>query len=204
MRIDDPTLVGSEGPIHHRRWKFAEATANSSATIDFTWALEDVVKFSHFEFLFFNAVPATDDVQLFIRLSTDGSTFDSAADTYEFHNWYADSNPAGFFESSSNSTQMPLVDSTGTGAISNVTTEGGISGRVWLTWPDIVRNQHLVAWEAALTIVSNDRLGKSFGAGTYKAAISSASHGPILGLQFLMGAGNIAEGTFIGFGVNEE
>ena len=155
-------------------------TASASATIDF------VLPAGYFKFVvaFDTVVPATDNVQLYFRTSTDGgSTFDSGASNYRYaYQGYNDA-AAAVTGSSAGATFIPITHSDVGSA-----TDEFVSGEVNIYNPAAT----------AQTAMIFDTLMVNTGSYTYviDGVGRRLSAADVDAIQFLFSSGNIASGTF--------
>lgn len=106
-------------------------TVSSAASLDIV--LTSYTAYRGLVFELSNFVPATDDVELRMQVSTDGgSTYDSSAGNYRFSNNLVTEASVGSQGSASN-TYIRLAGSTNANdAVSSTASEGGASGLVYL------------------------------------------------------------------------
>ena len=166
------------------------ATASASASLVFTSLISATYNVYVFELC--DILPATNAVQLYMRVSTDnGSTYDSASGSYDtvHHRWSRTGASQG---GSAIDTQIGL---SGGLTISNSSTQKGLSGTVKLYAPLSAAGYQKVIGE---TFLYYDGTPEMLGAnirGAYKVAQD------IDAVQFIMSSGNIASGTIKMYGV---
>lgn len=165
------------------------ASLSSVATSDwvFSW---DTSYFHSYLFVLAKVLPATDDVVLQLRTSSDGgSTYDSSAGNYRHEHMRA-SSAAVAAGGSTSDTEIEMVPAGS--AIGNATDEG-ISGLVWVLNPKAAAHCRIV-WDA--TYADNAGLTRKInGSG---ARLSAAD---VDAVRFLMSSGNLASGEIRMYGL---
>ena len=164
--------------------------ASASATLDFTGF--DASKYDGYMFVLGNVTPATDNVQLYMRTSTDGgSTYDAGSSDYRYgwnrQQMFATS-PTNDYRSAGNSAFVEIGVSIG-----NAANEDGWSGRVTLFCPHLAK---VTFFEYSGSYV-NDAT-QYFRANGHAARASSAD---VDAVRFLFSSGNIASGTITMYGL---
>ena len=156
-------------------------TASTSATLDFTRGLGSVYR--HYLFVLSAVVPATDNVALYLRTSTDGgSNYAEAASDYQWSNILASAGDSVSLDSDAADSEIQLAAGIGSD------TGEGLSGQIWFDNPSgtalnkMFRN-HISFMRLDAT------LRQSSGSGC-RAAVAD-----IDGARFLMSSGNIESGT---------
>lgn len=161
----------------------ARTTASSDATISFTWA---GISYKTVVIQLNNVLPATDDVDLYIRTSTDGGVgYDSGASDYRWAiatGARTDVADAQIICNAASTSAVGNVAGEGISGMINVhdpanTSRTTISGVVGYTIP------------AATSVISLDFMGQR---------LSAAD---VDGIQFSFSSGNIASGEFIVWGI---
>lgn len=160
--------------------------ASSSATIDFLLTGANA-GFAEYVVVFFHVAPATDNVSLLMRTSTDGgSTFDSGASDYRWCRFGYNDSAASGAGGSTGASSITLYISLGNAA--NETSSGEVTianpsaaqcGTLW--WQISSRNQ----------------------SGALDGAVGNAQRATaadVDAVRFLMSSGNIASGTFYLYG----
>lgn len=155
----------------------SSATASASATLDFTglaagydyiWVLDAIL-------------PATDDVQLYIRTSTNnGSSYDAGASDYEYGG--ARFRTGTTAQSSTGDTNIVCADNIGNGA------QEGLSGTITIYTPN-ASGRSRIDWKLSWGEYSGNQTEHSIGGG------SRISTTAINAVRFLMSSGNITSGT---------
>jgi hypothetical protein len=162
----------------------ATADAANDATIDFT--AFDGATYDAYMFQLSNVVPATDNVSLGVRLSTDGgSSFLSGASDYGYAFLVGSTS-----STSSASDSMRLVITNNLGSAAG---EDGWSGTVFVHGPHLTKRTHISFNGAGVS--TTGALVSFMGSGQSAA---SAAHNAI---RFFMSAGNIESGTITMYGL---
>ncbi len=169
----------------------ATKTASASATLDFTEFNNAVYKWYEFELE--NVKPATDDVYLRTRFSTDaGATYDAGASNYQYMGYACGS---GGLQNHA-STGAVAIDLTYVGAVNigNAAAELGVSGIVKVYNASLsagyTRLFASLEYDDTTTTVVN--MGLS---GSRRAAQDTDA------MRFLMSTGNITSGTIRMYGI---
>jgi hypothetical protein len=166
-------------------------TASNSADLEFTTALSSTYDVYQVEFV--ALVPATTSVNLWMRVATSGTAWDTAAN-YSWANArfiYVGTTTNGG-SGASNSTQIVLH--TGSAELTNVANNGGVSGFLKLyNWNIGGAFPHLTG-EFDAVYATPIELGGVVG-GTYQITT------PIVAFQFLFSSGNIVSGTVRVYGL---
>lgn len=164
----------------------SSVTASSSATVSFT---SIGATYGTYMITFTRVIPATDNVRLRVRTSTNnGSSYDSGAGNYRYA--YSDSksnNTASSFGESN--TYIELQGS----SLSNDVNVNGLNGFFYLYGPSTagyVQN----SWNTSHINTSTDVVMTVGAGGTMLISDVDA-------IQFYMGSGNIASGTFRLYGI---
>jgi hypothetical protein len=168
----------------------ATATASSSATVDFATGIDST--YDEYELHFQNLIPATNAVNVHLRVSTNGgSTYVASGSPYE--SCYSQINTSGtsspFGGSGSNQIQL-------TGATSNSASAGGASGVIRIISPasTAVHKQFLFSINNR---PSTSTLEVISGTGTYDATTA------INAVRLFCSSGNIASGSFKLYGIRK-
>lgn len=174
-----------KGSLASHRVLIQTQSASSSATIDFTTGIDST--FDVYEVDVLEAVPSTDDVNLYVRVSEDsGSTWKSGGTDYY----------------TQNATTSAFDPQNGVGAgnaISNVASESGYSANIrFIKLAGTSSNKSIFVTGAVYRIATGGApaIGNTYGAyvGTTNA---------VNGIRFLMSSGNIASGTFNLYGIKK-
>lgn len=161
----------------------ASATASSSATIDFDLSAWTNSDYHAYMLVFDHVAPATDNVTLWMRTSTDGgANYDVGASDYQWARYQHDSSAAaGLFGDTADS-EIEIMSGAGNAA------NESLSGHVMIYSPDSAAFGH-ASWEMLYTDL-NATIGRSHGTGSRIAAAD------VDAIRFLFSSGNIASGTF--------
>jgi hypothetical protein len=163
----------------------ASATASNDASIEFTL---DNSKYSSYQVVLDSVIPATDDVALLVRFSSDGgSTFDSGAGDYQYGSRSVTATGTASDQSSTGNWGFNITNSVG-----NATNETGVQGRV-----DIIASglgRPTIRWQIGRTN-SGGVFVQNWGAGEREAIVE------VNAIQFLFNVGNIASGKIHLYGL---
>jgi len=168
--------------------------ASNSATIDFT-GLSDI--YNRFEIELINVVPATNDTELGLQISSDnGTSYDAGTSDYS---WNMQARLSGSSPNGINDTTDDKILMTSTTArlgISNISSTGGVSGKIVLYRPYYAIAQSQFSWRMGYT----DNSYFFYVANIEGAGITNAI-GAYNAVRILMESGNITSGTFSLYGV---
>jgi hypothetical protein len=140
---------------------------------------------------FSRVIPATDNVRLRLRTSTDnGATYYSDAGDYKFTNMSLGSNGTTYNESAGDG---EYIEMQGT-SLDNDANSGGLNGVFYLYKPASA-NVILTTWNTAHVQNTGTVVVITNGAG------GSMPYADVDAIQFFMGTGNIASGTFRLYGI---
>lgn len=168
-------------------------SVSGAATLDIV--LSSYTGFRGLIFELINFVPATDDVELWMRLSTNaGSSYDAGASDYRYTAGLVTEASAGQ-QGSAGDTKIRIAGSTNANdAVSNVSAEGGVTARVTLMsqtnvniWP---RVDSRAVW------VTGGGLGYHMNIGGHRVTAQDTD-----AVRFLFESGNIASGTYVVYGL---
>jgi len=137
-----------------------------------------------------NVIPATDNVHLFLRTSTDGgSSYDSGSD----YKWYVQAKGSNYYVSTDNEIRL-TADGGGTNeTVGSAANEDGVCGQVWFHTPHTTKRT-TVSFEMAGFSASGEGLAiQGFG-----ARLSSAD---VDAWQLLFSSGDIESGTVNVYGL---
>lgn len=161
----------------------ASKTASASATLDFTEFANST--YSRYLFVLKNVKPATDSVDLLVRLSTDaGATYDAGASDYDYAAMGMGIASSTFQGDAANSS----IQLTGSTSMGNAATEFGASGDVQLLNAGSSSNYARV--RAVFSYDSPSGWNVVADASGRRLAAQDTT-----GIRFLMSSGNIASGT---------
>jgi hypothetical protein len=164
----------------------SSVTASSSATVSFT---NIGATYGTYMITFTRVIPATNNVRLRVRTSTNnGSSYDSGATDYRY----------AYFDAKSNNTTSGFGDTTSYielqgSSLSNDVNVNGLNGFFYLYGPSTagyVQN----SWNTSHVNTSTDVVMTVGAGGTMLISDVDA-------IQFFMGSGNIASGTFRLYGI---
>ena len=175
----------------------ASASPSAAASVDITSAITSA--YDTYLLVFNNLIPATDDVILWMRTSTDnGSTFDSGAADYAFavEGLLIGSGASTSISNSDNQeVRIELSDDTATQAVGNGATEG-ISGHVWIYSP--------LSATVNTRVFSQVVYGAAEGHSAYLTGVGErAAAADVDAAQLLFSSGNIASGEVRFYGVRD-
>lgn len=167
--------------LDNRPVLISSATASSSATIDFTFPSG----YNSLELRCIGVIPATDNVGMWIRVSTDGgSTFDSSASAYAHQRQITSASGSPSATLSTADSKIPLIDAgvgNGTGRYCNVfITIPNYSSSS--QYKNIIAQQYIYRSDAAYNI--------RYINGVY------LSNTAINAIRILLSSGNISSGYF--------
>ena len=152
---------------------------SNAANVSFTQF--DATKYDHYQFWFQNVIPATDNVDCYLRTSTDGGSN------------YASTNGDYHFYGSTDKTAMTVADGVGSD-----TNEYGISGPFFLYAP------HLSAYtygDSSVMVLQNTNgniytVPPVLGSGSVRLAAEDVD-----AVQILFSSGNIESGEIVMYGI---
>jgi hypothetical protein len=161
-------------------------TASASATIDFTSNIDSTYR--TYAFVLTEITPATDAVELFIRVSIDSGSSYISTGTYD-----------------QSSVQVDATSVTGIGGTTETSfqihknlgnaSDESYSGIIYLTNPSSASKRKILNWQGGgLQDDGSTEYFSGTGSNTTTSAIDA--------IRFLMNTGNIASGTFKLYGVN--
>jgi hypothetical protein len=192
------------GEIHKEQWNadhtvtglgggalvlLEQHSASSSATLDFTSFIS--ADYDEYVFEMVNLVPATNAVNLYVRMGTGGGpTWDSGSN-YSYADYRFVASVASGVGGGTSQTQIILNDSTDTVSNSSNT---AVSGRFSLFDPQTTGNHKRIRGELAWGNSSAIFEGNDF-IGLYQSTTA------VTGIRFLFSSGNIASGTIRVYGV---
>lgn len=167
-----------------------KATANADASVGFSWAGQAYRKVL---LLIGGALPVIDDVEAFIRTSTDGgSTYDSGASDYGWTVFYMGGGITPNDTDDPSGSEIKITATAATDAVGD-TAGQELSGAVEIIFPDELVNT---------VVLSQVRYDPP--TGNHMMAVGTASRksaANVDGIQFLFESGNIASGEFACYGL---
>lgn len=152
-------------------------SVSAGATLDIDFSAF-AANYAIVELYIYNVVPATSGSNLLMRTSTDGTTFDSAAASYKWINFFASGSPSTGTNNSSSDTSIGIINALGNG------TGASTNGRITIYNPGSAALFPLFTWHIAQTDTSG---GVAIVEGTGQRLAAQATKG----LRFLMSAGNV-------------
>ena len=179
-------------------WTYiSSATASASTNIEFTSGIDST--YDQYVFTLVDLLPATDDVILRIRTSTDGGTsFDSGASDYSWSLTRTNTSAGSWSSSlSTASSSMPIAgSSTAAYGIGNGAADAGVSGMVYLHDPSNATAYKSVHGYLVYGTEVSERSALSMFSGR-RMAIADVD-----AVRFYFSSGNMASGTIRLYGVN--
>ena len=140
-----------------------------------------------------NVTPATDDVQVFFRTSTDGgSSYDAGASDYD---WFSQN--YGSYQNDLADNQIELVGDAGSSPyrVGSDTNENGVSGWIWVMGPHLTKYT-MIDWHLAIRPAhAGYPLIIMHGVGSRLSAAA------VDAFQSLFSSGNIESGTITVYGL---
>jgi len=173
----------------------ASGTVSSAATLDIV--LTAYTAYRGLKFVLSGFLPATDDVELWMRLSTDGgSTYDAGASNYDWGWAGGNTSPLTQFRGSTGDTKILIAgDAAALEGVGNASAEG-VNAEITLLnqasaafWPRIT---HQGAWVDAAATPLNWFIQ---GGGMRRAAQDTDA------VRFLFETGNISAGNYAVYGL---
>lgn len=164
-------------------------TASASASCNFTTSIS--ATYDEYWIDFQNIIPATDNVQFWMRMSTNGgSSYDAGAGAYHWNNyrWTFNGAAAG----GGDDTEIQI--SGDAEALDTTVTTVGLSGHVILRGPASTTLWKHVLGQVTFYSNNNTIIGSN-SQGWYKSTTA------VNAFQFLMSSGNIASGTIRVYGI---
>ena len=167
--------------------RLSTATASASATVDFTGLSSSYVAY---KVVFSHVVPATDNVNLWLRTSTDGgSSFDAGASDYGWANsaYFDSAATNNFGDAADSEISFTGNNNTGTG------TGEQMSGVLHLLNSSAAQYAQAV-WQGSMANQNGVHL-------YYSGAGRRLSAADVDAIRFLFSSGNIASGQFDLYGM---
>ena len=169
----------------------ASATASASATIDFTSGLSTL--YEDYEFHIFNALPATDNDDLYLRVGTGvGPTYQTAS--YFWSAMAVDSTATEYNVAGENAAFVSL---SGGGLVLNTAGEIGYNGVVRCFNPMSATVKKAFSYSGTLYGGNPDRLYTVRGGGAWQSTSA------VTAFRFLYSLGNVTSGRFFMYGVQK-
>jgi len=169
-------------------WSLIETkTASSSSSIDFTGLSS---AYQRYAFIITDLVPGTDNVDLYMRITEDGSAFKSGASDYAWtRTAQYDANTTYTSAGSTGDSKMLL-----SAGLSNAPGKS-YSSAGWMSSPSNSSFSKRAASQASYGSYGNTVVIDNC-SGVYKA-----TNNPIVGIRFILSSGNIASGKISLFGI---
>ena len=161
----------------------------SDAVVDFIWEAQ---RFSIISLFIWKLVAATDDVDLYVRVSTDGSTFDTTG--YSYDTQVMDGATRNN-ESSTSAAQWLLNETAVNYGLGNAVGDF-FSGRIDLYLNNLAPEQPHAAWRATMKPAGISAPATVIGGGGQSAGNSSWE-----GIRLLLSSGNLATGLVTAVGI---
>lgn len=183
------SATNNEFEMISQSWvKISSSAASNDSSIDFTGLSST---YEMYVIVVTDVIPATDDVHLYLRTSTDGgSSYDSGASDYGFGViMSASPNPVGTEDTAHSAMQI----SRGGGSLGNDTGESG-NFTIRLYNPSAT-TKTFATWEGA-NLRANGSLIKFHTGGAVRESAADVD-----AIRFVMSSGNISSGTFTLYGV---
>lgn len=168
-------------------------TASTSATIDFDSGID--ATYTSYLLLVKGLVPATDDVQLFLRVATSGPTWQAGAGAYQ---WGAGIvSIGGSFTGDGSSSGGPstaiCINGSATSKVGNSSGEG-IDACIRFSAPATTAQRKRFTWTAGFTTAAGND-AHATGTGSY------GSTSVIVGVRLLFSSGDISSGSATLYGI---
>jgi hypothetical protein len=170
------------------------STASSSSSIDFTSSIGST--YDYYEVEIINLVPATDNVDLYLRISTDtGSTWKSGVSDYAFSGYAMQSGSATVETEADNSEAFILCNCRTTNTDIGSASTDSYNALVVFAQPDDTGTyftSRIDFWNNSSAVMVEGAM-----CGSYLTA------GAIDGVRFIMSSGNITSGEFNLYGIKK-
>jgi hypothetical protein len=184
VEIDGSGISGGSGGLT----LLEQHTASSSATLDFTSWYSST--YDQYQIELLNLIPATDLVNLYLRMSTNGGSSYDAGANYNWTNWAWRSAASGAF--GANAATQIILDPTSSVGVKNTATNG-LCGTLRLYSPGSTAvHKQVVGQVSSLDSVS-------FLGGTPTGIYLSTT--AVNAFRFLFSSGNIASGIVRVYGI---
>ena len=159
--------------------------ASSVATLDFTGF--DATKYDGYVFLIGGLKPATDNVELRMRFSSDGGSSYISTASYQ---WRGHLMGVGTDDSASGQTSIQLTETVSGDGVGSA--GSGVHGEIWMPFPHLALETHI-----------NTRLSYTTSAPGFASydVMAVGPSGAVNAVRFLFTLGNIASGTITMYGL---
>lgn len=166
----------------------ASADLSNDATAEFTGV--DATKYDAYEIVLQNVIPATDDVRLLMRTSSDGgNNYDSGPSDYS----YVTDQIGAANAASSNGTTAMIITNIGGNDVGSAAGEDGVSMTIRILGPHLAKKT-VFTWHGLFF----NSVGNPIGIIGSGARLSSAD---VDAVQFLFDSGNLESGTITFYGL---
>lgn len=168
-------------------------TASSSSSITFTSSITST--YPIYEVHFYGVSPASNDVDLYLRTSTDnGSNYDSSTTDYKYGSSTTRSSDGSVYLDVSDADSKIVLNAASLAGLNNAS--GRISsGTIRIYNPLSTTDRTHMSWDMTAIIASGSDLSNTRGGGSRSATAD------VDALEFTMSSGNIASGTFKLYGI---
>lgn len=175
----------------------SSTTASTSATIDFTSGIDSI--YDEYEIHLVNVIPATDDVNLWMRTDADaGASFDASDYLYS---GTGTSSAGTTLNYSPGTVQAQIViNSTATGGSLDNGAGSGLCGVIKLFTPASTAVRKKFQWQVSY---QNNEAGANHIANVSGSGAYTGTTALINAVRFLMSTGNIASGSFYLYGIKK-
>jgi len=166
-------------------------TASTSASLDFTTCI--TATYDEYLFELLNLIPATNNVNLWLRMSTDGgATYDSGTN----YGWSVNrfSSGGGAFSGGNSGQASIVIDGGGAGDKVSNSSNYGISGSLRLFSPSSTSLYKAASWQTNMFSAASS-IQPAYGGGFYLSTTA------VNAVRFLFSSGNITSGIVRAFGV---
>ena len=168
----------------------SSAAASASSSVEFTSSIDS--SYETYVVYYYNVVPATDDTELYLRLSTDGGS------SYLNTNYIAiaEGRTGGSVSRAALTTAAHMHSWGGGYGVDSGDSNAGTSGYAYISNPSST-TEHKVTWGAGGSIAG----GSTAQVMTNYCSIQTGSTSAVDALEFTMSSGNITSGTFLLYGI---
>lgn len=168
-------------------------TVTNAATLDIV--LTSFTTYRAFKFILTSFVPASDDVELWMRLSTDGgANYDATGYSYTQLATRDNNSTINHFRSASDTKLVVAQNTTAGEAISNVASEGGVDVEVTVYDPQATGRFPRARWEFSYFGATQQDTFQGSGSGSRENAQNTDA------ARFFFESGNIASGNWALYG----
>lgn len=166
----------------------ATSVLSNDATADFTGFDEN--KYDNYLFVFHNVTPATDNVQFWVRTSSNaGTSYDSGVSDYRWSTIVnSTGGPGGSGDGDDSEIQLTVVDNVG-----SATGEVGVSGELRLMAAHLSKKSKIISHITFENTAGNNSQCMTGGERNDATKVS--------GIRFMFSSGNIESGTITMYGI---